>query len=61
MALNAETEDTTLNVKLMSDDGSERRYWGYDSERQMENTMMALNAETKKVTMMALNADTEKW
>ena len=37
MALNAETEDATLNVDLKTDDGS---------ERQTENTVMALNAET---------------
>ena len=39
MTLNAETEDVTLNVDLKIDD---------DSERWTENTMMALNAETKK-------------
>ena len=39
MALNAETEDATLNVNLKTDDGSERR---------TENTLMTLNAETEK-------------
>ena len=37
--LNVETKDATLNVNLKTDDGSERR---------TENTVMALNAETKK-------------
>ena len=37
--LNAETEDATLNVDLKTYDGSECR---------TENTVMALNAETKK-------------
>ena len=37
--LNAETEGATLNVILKTDDGSERR---------TENTVMALNIETKK-------------
>ena len=36
MALNAKTENATLNVKLESDDGSERRDWECDSERQTE-------------------------
>ena len=36
MALNAKTENATLNVKLGSDDGSERRNWECDSERQIE-------------------------
>ena len=40
IALNAETRTVTLNVKLGSDDD--------DSERQTENTVMALNAKTKK-------------
>ena len=40
MALNAKTENATLNVNLESDDD--------DSERQTENTVMALNAKTKK-------------
>ena len=39
MALNAETKNTTLNVKLETNDGSVRR---------TENTVMALNTETKK-------------
>ena len=30
------------------DDGSEHRNWKYDSQRQTENAMMALNAETEK-------------
>ena len=35
--------------KLRSDeDGSKRRNWKWDSERQTENAMMALNAKTKK-------------
>ena len=42
MALNAETEDATLNVDLKTDDGS---------ERQTENTVMALNAETEDATL----------
>ena len=37
--LNAKTEDATLNADLKTDDGFERR---------TENTVMALNAETKK-------------
>ena len=37
--LNAETEDATLNIDLKTDDGSERR---------TINTVMALNAKTKK-------------
>ena len=40
MALNAKTRNVTLNVKLGSNDD--------DSERQTENTMMALNAKTEK-------------
>ena len=36
MALNAETENTTLNVKLRSDNESEHRYREYDSECQAE-------------------------
>ena len=36
IALNAETENATLNVKLGSDDSSERRNWECDSERQTE-------------------------
>ena len=39
MALNAEAKNTTLNVKLETDDGFVRR---------TENTVMALNAETEK-------------
>ena len=39
VALNAETKNTTLNVKLETNDGSVRR---------TENTVMALNTETKK-------------
>ena len=39
VALNAEIEDATLNVDLKTDDGS---------ELQTENTVMALNAETKE-------------
>ena len=42
IALNAETRTVTLNVKLGSDDDDD------DSERQTENTMMALNAKTEK-------------
>ena len=53
MALNAETENATLNVKLRSNDGSERRNW--------EATMMALNAETENAMRMTLNTETEKW
>ena len=53
MTLNAKTENTTLNVKLRSDNGSERRNW--------EALMMALNAETENVMRMTLNTDTEKW
>ena len=53
IALNAETENMNLNVKLMSDNDSERRNW--------EAMMMALNAETENTTRMALNTDTEKW
>ena len=53
MALNTETENNTLNVKLRSDNGSERRNW--------EAIMMALNAETENTTRMTLNTDTEKW
>ena len=59
MALNAETENTTLNVKLRGDNGSECRNW--------EAIMMALNAETERWwlwtpnedAMMALNTETE--
>ena len=47
MALNAETENATLNAKLRSDNGSGRRNWKCDSKRQNENAMMALNVETK--------------
>ena len=37
MALNAETGNATLNVKLRSDDdGFESRNWEYNSERQTE-------------------------
>ena len=39
MTLKVKTEDATLDVDLKTDDGSERR---------TENTMMALNAGTKK-------------
>ena len=39
MTLNVEIEDATLNVDLKTDDGSQHR---------TENTVMALNAETKK-------------
>ena len=39
VALNAKTKNTTLNVNMGNGDGSERR---------TENTVMALNAETKK-------------
>ena len=49
VALNAEIENMTLNVKLRSDDGSERRNW--------EATMMALNAKIEKVMMRALNVE----
>ena len=52
MTLNVETEDTTLSVKLTSDNGSGRR--------NQEAIMMALNAETKNAMMMALNTDIEK-
>ena len=71
MALNAKTENATLNIKLGSDDGFERRNW---------EVVMALNAETENVTlnvklrrddgsehrnweamMMTLNPETEKY
>ena len=63
MALNAKTENATLNVKPRCDDGSERRIrkcdkdgsesqnWKYDEDgserRHWEVIMMALNAERK--------------
>ena len=52
MALNAKIENVTLNVKLRSDDGFERRNW--------EATMMSLNVETENAMRMALNTETEK-
>ena len=51
MALNAETEDATLNVDLKTDDGSERRNWkhGDGSERRNWKVMMVtLNVKLKK-------------
>ena len=42
MALNAKTENATLNVDLKTDDGSERRNW---------EVMMALNAKTENATL----------
>ena len=53
MALNIETDNVTLNIKLRSDDGSERRNW--------KATMMTLNAEIENAMRMTLNADIEKW
>ena len=46
-------ENTTLNVKLRSNNGSERRNW--------EVIMMALNVETKNATRITLNTDTDEW
>ena len=58
MTLNAElgtnngskcqTEKMTPNAKLKRDDGFEHQNWKCNSERQIENTMMAMNVETKK-------------
>ena len=63
MALNAETETVTLNVKLRSDDD--------DSEHQIENTMTTPNVETEKrwwlwmpneeVALMTPNVVNCKW
>ena len=65
MALNTETENVTLNVKLRSDDGSDRRNRKCDEDgserRYWEVIMMALNTETENAMRMALNADTKKW
>ena len=71
MALNAETGNASRNVKLGSDDGSERR----NCETMMalnveQGWTTTLNAERKTnngserqnwETMVALNAKTEKW
>ena len=66
MALNSKTKNVTLNVKLRSDDGSERRNWERDSryrakDKQRLWTLNQRYASKCQGNDAALNAELKVW